>query len=99
MENVIEFTSRCFSDKLKKNQVRITPNLIKISSTHLLPITPYNRLSGEQMLSGTQIISTSHGMTEEGEIISQPSFNIFGLISFTPIIFRRSRLVVIAWKM
>jgi hypothetical protein len=25
--------------------------------------TPYNRLSGQQMLSGTQIISTSHGMT------------------------------------
>jgi hypothetical protein len=24
---------------------------------------PYNRLSGQQMLSGTQIISTSHGMT------------------------------------
>jgi hypothetical protein len=26
-------------------------------------ITPYNWLSGQQMLSGTQIISTSHGMT------------------------------------
>ena len=26
-------------------------------------ITPYNRLSGQQMLSGTQIITTSHGMT------------------------------------
>ena len=26
-------------------------------------ITPYNPLSGQQMLSGTQIISTSHGMT------------------------------------
>ena len=25
--------------------------------------TPYNRLSGQQMLSGTQIISMSHGMT------------------------------------
>jgi hypothetical protein len=25
--------------------------------------TPYNRLSGQQMLSGIQIISTSHGMT------------------------------------
>jgi hypothetical protein len=25
--------------------------------------TPYNRLSGQQKLSGTQIISTSHGMT------------------------------------
>ena len=28
-----------------------------------LNITPYNRLSEQQMLSGTQIISTSHGMT------------------------------------
>ena len=28
-----------------------------------LSYTPYNRLSGQQMLSGTQIISTSHGMT------------------------------------
>ena len=26
-------------------------------------ISPYNRLSGQQILSGTQIISTSHGMT------------------------------------
>jgi hypothetical protein len=30
--------------------------------------TPYNRLSGQQMLSGTQIISTSHGMTGRNDV-------------------------------
>jgi hypothetical protein len=31
--------------------------------SHTAKFTPYNQLSGQQMLSGTQIISTSHGMT------------------------------------
>ena len=39
-------------------------SLFQGSYTFLLSkFTPYNRLSGQQMLSGTQIISTSHGMT------------------------------------
>jgi hypothetical protein len=29
----------------------------------VIQFSPYNRLSGQQILSGTQIISTSHGMT------------------------------------
>jgi hypothetical protein len=40
---------------------RIKPNTSTIKLVYLF--TPYNRLSGQQMLSGTQIISTSHGMT------------------------------------
>ena len=42
--------------------------------------TPYNRLSGQQMLSGTQIISTSHGMTGRNFFdVFLPFYLLFGL--------------------
>ena len=41
--------------------------------------TPYNRLSGQQMLSGTQIISTSHGMTGRNFFdVFLPFYLLFG---------------------
>ena len=41
--------------------------------------TPYNRLSGQQMLSGTQIISTSHGMTGRNFFdVFLPFYILFG---------------------
>ena len=41
--------------------------------------TPYNRLSGQQMLSGTQIISTSHGMTVRNFFdVFLPFYLLFG---------------------
>jgi hypothetical protein len=41
--------------------------------------TPYNRLSGQQMLSGTQIISTSHGMTGKNFFdVFPPFYLLFG---------------------
>ena len=43
--------------KLIKDISTATHTIIRIRCT------PYNQLSGHQMLSGTQIISTSHGMT------------------------------------
>ena len=41
--------------------------------------TPYNRLSGQHMLSGTQIISTSHGMTGRNFFeVFLPFYLLFG---------------------
>ena len=41
--------------------------------------TPYNRLFGQQMLSGTQIISTSHGMTGRNFFdVFLPFYLLFG---------------------
>ena len=37
--------------------------MIKVIPETLIDFTPYNRLSELQMLSGTQIMSTSHEMT------------------------------------
>ena len=41
--------------------------------------TPYNRLSGQQMLSGIQIISMSHGMTSRNFFdVFLPFYLLFG---------------------
>jgi hypothetical protein len=48
-------------------------------SLFIIYYTPYNRLSGQQMLSGTQIISTSHGMTGRNFFdVFLPFYLLFG---------------------
>ena len=45
----------------------------------LIDFTPYNRLSELQMLSGTQIMSTSHGMTGRNFFdVFLPFYLLFG---------------------
>ena len=48
-----------FKQIVAKSKSRI----VIIHRSYIYLYTPYNRLSGKQMLSRTQIISTSHGMT------------------------------------
>jgi hypothetical protein len=54
----------------------------KIAVNNNYPLTsntPYNPLSGQQMLSGTQIISTSHGMTGRNFFdVFLPLYLLFG---------------------
>ena len=52
---------------------------IFIQSYANIKFTPYNRLSGQQMISGTQIISTSHGMTGRNFFdVFLPFYLLFG---------------------
>jgi hypothetical protein len=48
-------------------------------ATFRIEFTPYNRLSGQQMLSGIQIIFTSHGMTGRNFFdVFLPFYLLFG---------------------
>jgi hypothetical protein len=61
------------SERNKKPYPPCRLNGRSLSILHFNIHTPYNRLSGQQMLSGAQIISTSHGMTT-GTRIPDPLF-------------------------